>query len=111
MRHRNVRPDNTTIAAWLRCPMRDCISLLDAVFLPRQETTRSSMWVSLSPGRLSVMVKVSTWIPRNLSWVAGPSVLCAATGTPNSLHVSKATSHAFAHDSSAGGPMNRKLSR
>ena len=111
MRRRNVRPGSTTIAAWLRCPMSDCSSLLDAVFLPCQVRTSPSMRVSLSPGRLSVMARVSTFIPSNVSWVAGPSVLCVATGTPSSLHMSSATSSAFAHGSSTGDPMNRKSSK
>ena len=77
MRRRNVRPGTTTIATWLRCPMSDCSSLLDDVFLPRQARTSQSMRVSLSPGRLSVMARVSTYIPNNVSWVAGPCFVCS----------------------------------
>ena len=46
-----------------------------------------------------------------VSWVAGPSVLWDATGTPSSLHIFKATSKDSPQELPIGDPMNRKSSR
>ena len=43
--------------------------------------------VSLSPGRCSSNIFVSTSIPKKVSAVDGPWVLCAATGTPSCASV------------------------
>ena len=42
--------------------------------------------------------------------VAGPSTLCANTGTPSSLHAVRAESRAQAHSVDAGGPQKMKSS-
>ena len=58
--------------------------LFVAAFLPLHSHTVAEMRASLSGGRLSSMRMVSIWMPRNVSWQLGPSVLWAATGTPSS---------------------------
>ena len=45
MCRKNVRPGSTTIAAWLRCPMRDCSSRLDAVCGSAYRQAGSGSWL------------------------------------------------------------------
>ena len=109
MRLRKTRPGMTTVAAWLRVPMRDCSCLLVAVFLPLHSRTVAEMRASLSGWRLSSILLVSIWMPRNVSWQLGPSVLCVATGTPSSRHVSKVHCSTWAQVDVPGGPNSRKV--
>ena len=106
-----MRPGMTTKAAWLRWPMSDWSSRFVAACRLRQEKIRARSRASLSSARLSDMSSVSIWMPRNVSRVDGPSVLCMATGTPKSAHVSSACSSTTAHTELSGGPQNKKLSR
>lgn len=63
--------------------MRDCSSRLEAIRLLLHDSTSPKIRVSFSCGRLKVMACVSTWIPRKVRQVVGPSVLCVATDTPD----------------------------
>ena len=107
----NVLPGMTTDAAWLSEPTRDCSCLFVATLFPLHSRTMAVMRASLSGGRLSSILIVSIWMPRKVSWQLGPSVLCAAIGTPSSLQAVRVRCIAIVHSAVSGGPNNKKSSK
>ena len=80
--HRNTRPCLITVAACNRWPNKDSKSLYLPERLPLQVLASCRVCYSLSIGRRNSRRTVSTSIPKNVTMVAGPSILCTATGTP-----------------------------
>ena len=87
MRRIKVRPGWTTVAAWLRLPVRDCNSCFVAIRLLRHERTRPRRRVYLSSPRLSCMVTECRemlgvwWVLLSYVWQQEP----LADGTPAKL--------------------------
>ena len=104
----NDLPGLTTLDAWLRCPSRDS---LEHTFLNCHSARRSLSQLSLSLGNLSFIARVSISIPKNVRQVVGQTDLCAASGTPSSLHVAIMICWFRAHWSELGGPIVMKSSR
>ena len=85
-RCKNVLPACTTLQACASSPISESISRFVAAFLPSQWTTTDWMCSSFSLGRRMIMRCESSSIPKNVSAVEGPSILSAASGTPNLWH-------------------------
>ena len=106
-----VRPGFTTLPACCRCPIRGSSSLLVHDFLPCHDFIRDCRLCSLSAGRRSSIVAVSSSMPRNGSTVLGPSSLSSAKGTPSLLHDAIAVVKASAHWFVPGCPKKMKSSK
>ena len=80
--YKNVLPGLTTVAACDRWPMRDSKSLLVQDLLGSHLSSNACRQLSLSEANLNSDACVSIKIPRNVTHVAGPSVIWVATGMP-----------------------------
>ena len=86
MRRKKARPGRITLQAWFNKPISDSSSLRVQLFLLSHYRSSSCRRVSLSWGNRSSPASISTWIPKNVTVVAGPSILCVAIGTPSCWH-------------------------
>ena len=111
MWHRKVRPERTTLQAWLSTPTRDSSSLLPHAFLSPQSSRRDRRRSNLSWGRRSSAASVSTSMPRNVRQVVGPSRLCCARGVPSWEQTSSSAANASAYSDERGGLMTIKSSK
>ena len=84
----NDLPGLTTLQAWLRRPRSDSSFYLEHTFLNCHSDRSSLRLLCFSCGSLSSMAIVSISIPRKTRQVEGPTHLCDANETPNSVQVS-----------------------
>ena len=84
---RNALPGFTTWQACCNVPTRDSNSRLRQVLRVDHRASASLTRTSFSAGRRSTPSSVSISMPKNVRHGDGPSILSAASGTPNSPHV------------------------
>ena len=111
MLRKNDRPGLTTLHAWLRVPISDSSSRLVHAFLSPHSRSSSCTRCSFAGGSRNSPVTESISMPRKVMHVVGPSVLWAANGTRNSVHVRESCSRLRPHLSVPGLPSTMKSSR
>ncbi len=97
-------PGLITLPACCKVPIRDSNSLRVHDFRGSHRLTMLMRRCSLSVGRQSCPIIVSTSIPKNVSMGLGPAFFSGARGTPNSLHSLSILSRLCWHTSDPGGP-------
>ena len=107
---RNILPGITTLLAWLSSPMRDRYQPFVAAFLLSQSLVISCRCKNLFLGSLRTIWDASSSILRNLITLAGPSIMCWASGTPRELQVSIITSKLCWQSGRPGNPKVMKSS-
>ena len=110
-RLKKVRPAGTILAAKLRDPMRDSSSRLEQDNRSSHEFRADFNSFNLSRGSLASRRSVSRRIPKYSSWVAGPSSLSSARGTPRVLQRERRVSRWWAQVCDSGGPTMKQSSR
>ena len=100
-----------TVAACTRCPtMTPTAACLLTTLAPSSSFTMVRSLSSLSGGNNVRISLAFSWMPRKDKSVAGPSVLSAANGSPNSSQVAMVVAKAWLHFTVPGAPMRRKSS-